>query len=233
LNVRCNPGDVLFTIQLLNHDQYAAIQSLGFGRLLTMGIDAVESSDLLPWLMDRVSPVDMMISIGPGKVLPITPKVISMDLGLPAGGSNLKVYSSAEVVQFRKQLIHQLNQESLTDDDPIHISNLQEEILKDRVDSLFLRCFFMIVFNRLFFPTSTYNIDSAAINKAMHPESFNGVDWAQAVFDDLQSSIRRWHGRKNKQLTQTIYGCAVLLIVSSLPYFSFDIYRSLVVRMYW
>jgi len=47
-----------------------------------MQIDAVESSDLLTWIMDRGSPVDMIIRIGPGKVLPITPSVIHMVLGL-------------------------------------------------------------------------------------------------------------------------------------------------------
>ena len=145
-NIRCNPSDLLFTIQLLNHDQYAAIEALGFGHLLMMQIDAVESSDLLTWIMDRVSPVDMIIRIGPGKVLPITPSVIHMVLGLPKGGSTIPSYSRMEDVQFQKQMISDLNQECLSDDDPIHISNLQEEILKGRVDSLFMRCFFMIVF---------------------------------------------------------------------------------------
>jgi len=33
LNIRCNPGDVVFRIQLLNHDQYVTIEALGFGHL--------------------------------------------------------------------------------------------------------------------------------------------------------------------------------------------------------
>jgi len=67
LNIRCNPRDVIFTIQLLNPDQHAAIEALGFGHLLRMQIDVVESSDLLTWIMDSVSPVDMIIRLGPGK----------------------------------------------------------------------------------------------------------------------------------------------------------------------
>jgi hypothetical protein len=47
LNIRCNPRDVIFTTTLLNHDQYVAIEALGFGHLLRMQIDAVDSSDLL------------------------------------------------------------------------------------------------------------------------------------------------------------------------------------------
>uniref|UniRef100_K3YEI5 Aminotransferase-like plant mobile domain-containing protein n=1 Tax=Setaria italica TaxID=4555 RepID=K3YEI5_SETIT len=212
LNIRCNPSDVIFTIQLLNPDQYAAVEALGFGHLLRMEIDAVECRELLAWLMDRVSPVDMIIRIGPGKVLPITAESISKVLGLPIGGSSFHSSPATEVSQFRKKLITELNQEFLTDDDPIHISNLQEEILKGSVNSLFLRCFFMIVFNRFLFPTSSSNIDSSDINKAMHPELFSAVDFSQAVFNDLHSAIRRWHGRNKKQLTHTIFGCAVFLI---------------------
>ena len=226
-NIRCNPSDLLFTIQLLNHDQYAAIEALGFGHLLMMQIDAVESSDLLTWIMDRVSPVDMIIRIGPGKVLPITPSVIHMVLGLPKGGSTIPSYSRMEDVQFRKQMISDLNQECLSDDDPIHISNLQEEILKGRVDSLFMRCFFMIVFNCLLFPTSSSNIDSSNISKAMNPELFSAVDLSQSVFDDLQASIRIWHGRNKEQFTHTIYGCAVFLIVCFLYLISSPVFRLL------
>ena len=124
LNIRCNLRDVIFTIQPLNHDQYAAIEALGFGHLLRMQIDAVESSDLLTWIMDRVSPVDMIIRIGPGKVFPITPSIIHMVFGLPTGGSTFQSFSRAEVVQFCKQLISELNEECISDDDLIHISNL-------------------------------------------------------------------------------------------------------------
>ncbi|CAL5000491.1 unnamed protein product [Urochloa decumbens] len=213
LNIRCNPSDVIFTIQLLNPDQYEAVEALGFGPLLRMEIDAVESRELLAWLMDRVSPVDMIIRIGPGKVLPITPESISMVLGLPIGGSRLHSSPLTEVSQFRKQLITELNQELLTADDPIHISNLQEEILKGRVDSLFMSCFFMIVFNSFLFPKISSNIDSSDINKVMHPELFSAVDLSQAVFNDLHSAVRNWHGRDRNQLIHPIFGCAVFLIV--------------------
>jgi hypothetical protein len=162
--------------------------------------------------MDRVSPVDMITRIGPGKVLPITPSIIHMVLGLPKGGSTLQSFSRAAVVQFWKQLISELNEECISDDDPIHISNLQEEILKGRVDSLFMRCFFMIVFNRLLFPTSSSDIDSSNISKAMHPELLSAVDLSQTVFNDLQASILDGMGgiRNN---SHRIYGCVVFLTV--------------------
>ncbi|WVZ50460.1 hypothetical protein U9M48_001710, partial [Paspalum notatum var. saurae] len=36
LNVRCNPGDVVFTITLLTRNQYAALVALGFGPFLSL-----------------------------------------------------------------------------------------------------------------------------------------------------------------------------------------------------
>lgn len=88
LNVRCNPADVIFTINLLTPLQREAIEGLGFLPLLKMITEAVESRGLLPWLMDRINPDDMILRVGPGKFLPITPQIISIVLGLPLGGGN-------------------------------------------------------------------------------------------------------------------------------------------------
>ncbi|KAJ1254391.1 hypothetical protein BS78_K072700 [Paspalum vaginatum] len=213
LNVRCNPGDVLFTITLLTSNQYAALVALGFGPFLTMLTDAVESRNLLPWLLDRIKPNDMVLRIGPGKNIAVTPNIISMVLGIPHGGRNIKLYTTDEGRQFKKDLIQDLGQECLQDGDDIYISNLQEEILKGNVDDLFFRCFFMIVFNRYLFPTSTYKFDYSDITKSKHPEDFGEVDWSQEVFNNLQFAIRRWHDRDRTQSTQTGYGCSIFLIV--------------------
>jgi hypothetical protein len=64
----------------------------------------------------------MLINLGPGKVLPITPRIISIVLGLPISVENLKIYSWKEGATFRQRLIRDLNQ-NLTDDCDIHISN--------------------------------------------------------------------------------------------------------------
>jgi len=118
-----------------------------------MKIDAVENKNLLTWLLDHTDPDRMLIRIGAGKVLPITPQIISMVLGLPIRGENFKQYSWKEGIIFRQQLISDLNQ-SLTEDCDIHISNLQQEILKGNVNPLMKRCFFMILCNRLLLPSS-------------------------------------------------------------------------------
>ncbi|XP_066360897.1 uncharacterized protein [Miscanthus floridulus] len=100
VNVRCNPRDVIFTTNLLNPQQYAAIKADGFGHLLRMKIDAIENKNLLTWLLDHTDPDRMLIRIGAGKVLPVTPQIISMVLGLPIRGENFKQYSWKEGFYF-------------------------------------------------------------------------------------------------------------------------------------
>ncbi|CAD6266749.1 unnamed protein product [Miscanthus lutarioriparius] len=77
-------------------EQYVAIEADGFGHLLRMKIDAVENKNLLTWLLDHTDPDRMLIRIGAGKVLSITPQIISMVLGLPIRGENFKQYSWKE-----------------------------------------------------------------------------------------------------------------------------------------
>lgn len=48
----------------------------------------------------------------------------------------MKLYTWQEAVEFKKQLIRELNQDCLGEDDQFDITNLQEEILKGRVISL-------------------------------------------------------------------------------------------------
>ncbi|KAL6850318.1 hypothetical protein ACP4OV_020945 [Aristida adscensionis] len=207
LNVRCNPGDVVFAISMLSPDQHAAIAALGFGQL---EVDALESRSLLPWIMDRIDPDTMKIRINDEKILPITPLHISLVLGLPNSGRSLKSYDWTESVLARKKLLHDLK---LENNDPIDKWRLLEEICESRVDTLSLRCFFMILFNRMLFPTSSGNMDSSDIMKSLDVESFGEIDWSQSVFDDIKIAVRKWHDRNTRQLTQTIFGCAIFLIV--------------------
>jgi hypothetical protein len=101
LNVWCNPSDIRCTAALLTDAQFAAIEADGLGHFLRLNVDAVENKNHLSWLLDCTDPDTMVINIGPGKVLPITPWIISIVLGLPFGGDNLKIFSRKEGVMLR------------------------------------------------------------------------------------------------------------------------------------
>jgi hypothetical protein len=71
----------------------------------------------------------------------------------------------------------------------------------------------MILCNRILLPSSSSNIGSLDVKRTMDHELFSVVDWSQVVFNDLQLAIRAWHDRDKTQLTQTIYGCGIFIIV--------------------
>uniref|UniRef100_A0A0A9HJL7 Uncharacterized protein n=1 Tax=Arundo donax TaxID=35708 RepID=A0A0A9HJL7_ARUDO len=139
---------------MLTSKQLAYIGALGFVQLLSMEVDAVESRNLLPWLMDRVDPDTMVMCIGPGKVLHINAQVVIIGLGLPNIGTNLRHQSWMEGVQAWRDLVHEL---ALEDGSPIDIYRLMEQLLMGHVDNLCMWSFCLVLFNRLVFPGSSYD----------------------------------------------------------------------------
>jgi hypothetical protein len=69
LNVRCNPQDVIVSIQILNDRQRQAIARKGFSSILDMRVDALGSRSHLSWLMEKLDHNDMTIRAGLGKEL--------------------------------------------------------------------------------------------------------------------------------------------------------------------
>jgi hypothetical protein len=67
LNVRCNPQDVIVSIQILNDRQRQAIARKGFSSILDMRVDALGSRSYLSWLMEKLDHNDMTIRVGPEK----------------------------------------------------------------------------------------------------------------------------------------------------------------------
>jgi hypothetical protein len=65
--VRCNPQDVLVSIQILNDRQRQAIARRGFSNILDMRVDALGSRSHLAWLMENLDHNDMTIEPAQGR----------------------------------------------------------------------------------------------------------------------------------------------------------------------
>ncbi|KAL6842555.1 hypothetical protein ACP4OV_027399 [Aristida adscensionis] len=215
LNVRCKPGDVIHSIWIMNDSQRKMISEYGFGKLLELTVDGIESRVLLRWLLNRTSPVDMKIHAGPRYTLPITKEIVSQVLGLPRVGGQLPSIEYAEQVdanwRFRAEL-------GLKKGD-LSISILHNIIVEGRTDDLSMRAFFMILLNRLILPSSSWNISGAEIALADHWKTFGDIDWSQVVYNDLSEAVVRWHDRDQSKPTWTVYGCAIFFIVYYLDNF--------------
>ena len=212
LNIRCNPADVLETIKLMNTDQLAEVANYRFAALVDMALDAVECRGLLRWLMDHTDPRDMTIRAGPGKELKITKEVVKLVLGIPSSGGSIQNFGWAQ----RKQVASNFRASIGIGNRPIKVEFLRQRVAAGGVDQLTMRCFFLIVMNRLLFPSASWNITNSDIVMTEHMDRMAQIDWCQLVYNHLCDSVQKWHQEKPKAATRTIYGCSVVILVSFL-----------------
>jgi hypothetical protein len=147
--VRCNPQDVIASINILNERQREAIRRKGFSNILDMTVDALCSRSHLQWLMDKLDHKDMTIRPGPGKELKITKDIVHLILGVPnhGDGKPLGIDEAVAASNLRAEL-------GLAKDE-FNVTFLQDHLRKGEDDDLTIICFFLILFNRLLFPTAS------------------------------------------------------------------------------
>lgn len=147
--MRCNPQDVIVSIQILNDRQRQAIARRGFSSILDMRVDALGSRSHLAWLMEKLDHNDMTIRAGPEKKLKITKETVHLILGLPnaGGGKALGIDEAVAANNLRVKL--GLSKEEFG------VASLQDRLWKGFDDDLSIRSFFLILFNRLLFPTAS------------------------------------------------------------------------------
>ncbi|WVZ53047.1 hypothetical protein U9M48_004038 [Paspalum notatum var. saurae] len=154
INIRCIPQDVLETIKIMNERQRQAVLRKGFSEILDMTLDAIGCRSHLCWLMDKMDPKDMTIRPRPGKGLKITKDTVRLILGLPSagGGKPLGIDAAGAADRLRTSLV--LSKDEFT------VAKLQDILRRGDDDELSIRCFFLILFNRLLFPTASWNISN-------------------------------------------------------------------------
>jgi hypothetical protein len=80
--------------------------------------------------------------------------------------------------------------------------------------SLSDRCFLLILFNRLLFPTSSWGISNHEVLLTEEMDRFHETDWCHLIFNDLYEAAQKWHTRSTTNVSTTIYGCSVVILVS-------------------
>jgi hypothetical protein len=192
--------------------QRAEVNNYGFAALLDMVLDAVEGRGLLRWLLDHTSPDDMTIRAGPGKELKITKEVVKAILGIPSSGGSIPSFEWKQRVQVAANFRASIG---LGKDDLITIQDLRERVAAGGVDQQTMRCFFLIVMNRLLFPSSSWNITNMDIEMTEQMDRMAQIDWCQLVFNHLCDSVQKWHQQSPNAASRTVYGCCVVILVCS------------------
>jgi hypothetical protein len=177
-----------------------------------MRVDALGSRSHLSWLMEKLDHNDMTIRAGPGKELKITKEMVHLILGLPnaGGGKPLGIDESIATNNLRAEL--GLSKEEFG------VAALQDRLRKGFDDDLSIKSFFLILFNRLLFPTASWGITNHEVLLTEEIGRFHEMDWCQLIFNDLCQAAKEWYTRSITNVSTTIYGCSIVILVSISPF---------------
>ena len=95
------------------------------------------------------------------------------------------------------------------------VVKLQDKIVLSNDDELSIRCFFLILFNRLLFPSASWGITNNEVLMTSNMARMADIDWCQLVYTDLCDAATRWHKRNKTNIIATIYGCSLIVLVSN------------------
>jgi hypothetical protein len=139
--------------------------------------------------MDKLDHKDMTIHPSPGKELKITKDIVHLILGVPnhGGGKPLGIDEAVAASNLRVEL-------GLAKDE-FNVTLLQDRLRKGEDDDLTIRCFFLILFNRLLFPTASWGITNHEVLLTEEMYHFHETDWCQLIFNDLCEAAKKWHNR--------------------------------------
>ena len=94
------------------------------------------------------------------------------------------------------------------------VVKLQVKLVIGNDDELSIRCFFLILFNRLLFPYASWGITNNEVLMTTNMDRLADIDWCQLVYTDLCDAASRWHKRNITNITATVYGCSLIILIS-------------------
>ncbi|CAL4955068.1 unnamed protein product [Urochloa decumbens] len=212
--VRCAPSTLNTFVDHLTFEQRRQIQVMGFGGLLRVSAERLESRELLKFLFDRLDPQTMVISVTKEKKIHVTPFAVQQVLDLPNDGEVIDLHTPAQqskaASEFRTLV-------GLAESQDLPASHLQK-ILKDDYelgsamidDDMAIRFYFIIACNKLLFPSTDNNIRCKDIYLTRDLSRLPGLNWCKAVVDDLRDAAVAWRVDKAKKSHS---GCAIFLII--------------------
>lgn len=167
----------------LNEDQRREfVHNYHLGSLLDIKLRS-SGPPLLKWLYDHIDPQTMILKVGPGKEIKLTKEVVQYILGVPSKGQSLVDNASYTAkVNEAKRLRSELKVANAKD---FTVQVCMERIEKGGIDDLTKRCFFLVLFNRLFFSTPSWAINNSEIGKTMNMSNFDDIDWCHMIYLDL------------------------------------------------
>uniref|UniRef100_K3ZE82 Ubiquitin-like protease family profile domain-containing protein n=1 Tax=Setaria italica TaxID=4555 RepID=K3ZE82_SETIT len=212
--VRCAPSTFNSFVDHVTLWQRRRIKDMGFGGLLCVAAEMLESRELLKFLFDRLDPKTMVLNVAKDKGIHVTPFVVKQVLDLPEGGEDIVLSTH---IQASKALSTFKTLLGLQESHDLHASHLQKTLKDDLelgsgmiTDDMAIRFFFIIACNKLLFPSTDNNIRCKDVYLTRDLSCLSALNRCKAVVDDLREAALNWQSDKAKK---SFSGCAILLII--------------------
>lgn len=211
--VRCAPSTFNSFVDHLTLWQRRRIKDMGFGGLLCVAAERLESRELLKFLFDRLDPKTMVLNVAKDKGIHVTPFMVKQVLDLPEGGEDIVLSTH---IQASKALSAFKTLLGLQESHDLNASHLQKTLKDDLelgsgmiTDDMAIRFFFIIACNKLLFPSTDNNIRCKDVYLTRDLSCLPALNWCKAVVDDIREAALNWQSDKAKK---SFSGCAILLI---------------------
>jgi len=200
-------------MKILSEEQRRVfVRGYNLSSLLDIKLTSSGPPSLLKWLYDHIDPNTMALRVGPGKELKITKEVVHYVLGVSSKGQSISDNASYTArVNEAKKLRNELN---VTNAKDFTVKVCTNRIQQGGTDDLTKRCFFLVLFNRLFFSIASWQINNAEIGKTMDMSNFDNIDWCHMIYQHLVYVVKMWHEKTDEEQTAyTIWGCSTVILV--------------------
>jgi hypothetical protein len=221
--VRCSGTAVVEAVPLLDREAREILEKLKFGNMMKVNLETLKRRDIIEAIYLKTEVVDgkIQIHISDEITIDVTIKRIEEILGLPRNeeGESVHLPESAPNQVCDLFLQHPEIGKVATKNGGkskpslknmlIGATDLKQLMMK--VDSkMKVRCFLMILLNRLLMPASGFHLNDKQVKLAWDLDCVAQMDWCKLVFEDLSDCI------KNKHIEATSFsGCSLVLLVSS------------------
>ncbi|CAD6270459.1 unnamed protein product [Miscanthus lutarioriparius] len=244
--MRCSFKNNIMAAGVLSDDAKDKVRSLGFGDLLDLTVESLQSRERIVWLAERCDVSSegerFVIKINPGKSLEITPELVHDKLGIPRGcgdnnscllGSKL---TAKEKMNEYKKLCNEMKEAGFVVDFAIKPKTKdgkkprKEKETRIKLDIFIqymkgirdvdkqVKCFLCILMNRLLLPTTSDYITGENIAFCSDLERMEKQDWCKIVCQRLKDGISEWMRKKGKENASDAVptGCTAVLLISYL-----------------
>ncbi len=210
-NTKCSPRQMgkVFDKILKSEKHVRIVEEMGFGHLLRLKCRFL-SKELVEWLVDRIDPQDMTISLGSGR-LELTADDVRLILGIPNDSISI---GGSTYTELREAFMADWPGCWSNNQDGPYLTQLDDALEKDvEAGDRFKRNFLVSIVSRLLAPASRVQSSWRFLRFVHDLNDVADMNFCEYILNKLAKAIFKWKGEVKPQM---LSGCLLFLQVSML-----------------